>query len=173
VCLPAADAAAGGALLARYAVGRADDGALSSGELRLRTALGDIDVEVLGSTFVEATATALPARSPLLDQTSEPQSCWDVRPLSETEDRTVTLGTPTESSRYRTAGPTRLCTIAAPPDDDDAPLAVRLCYRVRRRGTDAAGPTAITIRDAFGTASGTLGTVEEICLPSEVVAETP
>ena len=84
----------------------------------------------------------------------------------------MTLRTSLGAVCHRSGRPTRLCVIA-PDADQDGPLTARLCYRVRRNGTDAADAATTTIASTFGTASGALGPVEELCLPAEVVPDAP
>ena len=144
-----------------------------SGAMRLRTALGTVEVDIVGASLVEAPATTVGAPTMELPTAParEPDACYDVRAVGETTNRALTLASPAGSVSHQLRRPTRLCVTTAKTDE----LAARLCYRVQRSaavtGDTSTAPTTIT--SALGTATGTLGPVEEICLPADVVNDTP
>jgi hypothetical protein len=148
---------------------------------RLRTMLGDVELELVRPDAVQVPVTVEPpltaAAADVLDvKPDDADTCYKVRGLGDAANRQwVPLALGGESERYDVVGPTRLCVGAHQGDAADS-TRVQLCYRARTTGTpagaddtDAAAPTVVTVTSIFATAEREIGAVSEVCLPAELV----
>ena len=141
--------------------------------VRLRNALGEITVDVYPT---HAALQAPAAVAPPLGAASEidaaaPHACYRVRAVSDVRRQTVLLASQDAVARFRISVPEQIC--VATPTSDAADGVVTLCYAARRRSTaeDPVTRSEVEITSAIGTVAGRLGSVDQVCLRSEMLRE--
>jgi len=181
LCVPAATAdAASGALpeppLVRHEV---EVEAFAPTELRtvhLRNALGEIAIDVYAErASLAAPATVTPPFGPVSEtEVAAPHACYQVRAASEVRRQNLMLGSLDEVAQFRISVPEHLCAPTGVGDGSGSHV-VSLCYAARRReATEDPGARAqVEITSDLGTAMGRIRSVDQVCLPSEIVAGAP
>ncbi len=142
---------------------------------RIRNVLGEVDIDIIRPHLIQVPVTIdppLPAGAPVAAYAGPtgPSTCYGVRTLANAPTRVwtaLTIGA--EADRYDVIGPIRLCVPVQPAADATAPIAVQLCYRARAIADPEPAPVVV-VTSPFETAARELGDVDEVCLPSELIA---
>jgi hypothetical protein len=142
--------------------------------IQLRNTLGDLTVDVYADrAALEAPATVTPPFGAASDVAAvAPHACYQVRAASEVRRQNLMLTSLDEVAQFRISVPEHLCVATASGDGTGARV-VSLCYAARRReSTDDPGMRAeVEITSELGTVMGRIRSVDQVCLPSEIVVD--
>lgn len=142
--------------------------------VQVRNALGEIAVDVyVERPAFEAAATVTPPYGVASDvEAVAPHACYQVRAASDVRRQNLTLRSLGETAEFRISVPEHLC-VRPVSADGVTTHAVSLCYAARRReSTDDPGMRAqVEITSELGTVLGRVRSVDQVCLPSEVVID--
>jgi hypothetical protein len=144
------------------------------GTVRVRNALGDVSVDVYAErAALQAAVTVTPPFGPAVENAATPHACYQVRATSDVQRQNLMLSSLDEVAQFRISVPEHLCVRPPVAGDDSGSQIVSLCYAARRRAApDDPGMRAqVEIASELGTFMGRIRSVEQVCLPSEIVVD--